>query len=59
MQLTRILSILGADVIVTRVQDVLVHECGSRRDLPEESQFYALGSQVRAWRAGRVHGRGG
>ena len=35
-RLTRILGILGANVLITSVQDILVHESRTRSDLSEE-----------------------
>lgn len=40
--LTRIFGVLGADVVIARVQDVFVHEGSAGRDLSEERDFDGL-----------------
>lgn len=41
-QLTGILGVLRADIVVAGVQDILVHERGARRDLAEEGHLDRL-----------------
>ena len=38
-RLTWIFSIFRAHILVTRIQDILVHECGTRCNLPEEGHL--------------------
>ena len=41
-RLTWVLGVFRTHVLVTRVQDILVHECCARSDLPEETNFDRL-----------------
>lgn len=41
-RLTWILCVLRADVVITGIEDILVHQHRSRRDLPKERHFYGL-----------------
>lgn len=42
VQLTRVLGVFGANVVVADVEDVLVHEGGARGDLSEKGDFDSL-----------------
>lgn len=41
-ELTRIFCVLWTDILIARVQNVLVHECRARRDLSEEADLDRL-----------------
>jgi hypothetical protein len=42
VRLTRVLSILGTHILVASVENILVHERGTRRDLSEERDLNRL-----------------
>lgn len=41
-KLTRVLGILRANILITRIQNILIHQRRTRRDLPKERHFHWL-----------------
>lgn len=41
-ELTRILGVLGANIIITSIQNILIHQRRTRRDLPKETDLNRL-----------------